>query len=109
MARTPRENQNPPTEGQVPTSFAEVPPTAGSPMLDHSFTLQAIIDLKGAVSSLTTKVDRLIDDVGKQGDKIDTVRNQTSFVRGAMWVIGGLMALAMAGTVLYLRLLSHQV
>src|SRR5207253_10278462 len=57
-------------------------PAATSPMLDHSFTLQAVMDLKGTVSSLGTKVDRLIDDVGKQGDKIDTIRNQISFVKG---------------------------
>ena|SRR5213595_427415 len=78
-------------------------PAATSPMLDHSFTLQAVMDLKGTVSSLGTKVDRLIDDVGKQGDKIDTIRNQISFVKGALWVIGGLLALVMAGLVLYAR------
>src|SRR5437588_11890171 len=78
-------------------------PAATSPMLDHSFTLQAVMDLKGTVSSLGTKVDRLIDDVGKQGYKIDTIRNQISFVKGALWVIGGLLALVMAGLVLYAR------
>jgi hypothetical protein len=72
-------------------------------MLDHSFTLQAIMDLKGSVASFGTKVDRLIEDVGKQGDKIDTVRNQISFVKGAMWVICGLLAIAVTGAVIYLR------
>jgi hypothetical protein len=76
-------------------------------MLDHSFTLQAIMDLKGAVSSLTTKVDRLVDDVAKHGEKIDTIRNQISFVRGATWVIGGLLALLIAVGAIYVRMQSH--
>jgi hypothetical protein len=76
-------------------------------MLDHSFTLQAIMDLKGTVSSLTTKVDRLIDDVGKQGGKIDTVQHQVSFVRGATWVIGGLLAIALAAAAIYVRLIGQ--
>jgi hypothetical protein len=40
------------------------------------------------IGKLTTKVDRLIDDTGSHGDKIDAVRHQITFVKGAMWVIG---------------------
>jgi len=76
-------------------------------MLDHSFTLQAVLDLKAAVSSLGTKVDRLIEDVGKHGDKIDTIRNQISFVKGATWVIGGLLAILIAAAAIYVRLQPH--
>lgn len=93
-------------EGEPPTQFANVVPPA-SPMMDHSFTLQAIMDLKGTVASLGTKIDRLIDDVGKHADKIDIVRHQISFVKGAMWVIGGLLALTLAGVAIYFRIFSH--
>jgi phage-related minor tail protein len=86
-----------------PTQFASTTPPQ-TPMMDHSFTLQAIMDLKGAVSSLVAKVDRLIQDVGKQDSKIDTVRHQISFVRGAIWVIGGLLAVALAAAAIYVRL-----
>src|SRR5216684_900687 len=92
-------------EGEPPTQFANVTPPPA--MLDHSFTLQAIMDLKGTVASYGTKIDRLIDDVGKHGEKLDIVRNQISFVRGALWVIGGLLVIAMAGITIYLRVLSH--
>ena len=77
-------------------------------MLDHSFTLQAVMDLKGTVASLGTKVDRLIDDVTKQNDKLDTVRHQISFVKGAMWVIGALLMLLIAAVPLYSKLLPPQ-
>jgi hypothetical protein len=50
------------------------------------------------IGELSSKVDRLIDDVGKQGTKIDNVNNQISFVKGAMWVIGFLV-LAIAAVV----------
>jgi len=73
-------------------------------MMDHSFTLQAVMELTGSVAALSAKVDRLITDVAKLSEKIDTVRSQISFVRGAVWVIGGLMAIAIAGAALYVRL-----
>src|ERR1700747_875201 len=85
---------------QPPTQFANTTPPQ-TPMMDHSFTLQAIMDLKGTVSSLATKVDRLIEDVGKQGPKIDAVQHQISFVRGAIWVIGGLLGIALAAAAIY--------
>lgn len=75
-------------------------------MLDHSFTLQAVLDLKTSVATLTTKVDRLIKDVSKQGDKIDAVQHHISFVRGAMWVIGTLVTIitiGLSGAALYLK------
>jgi hypothetical protein len=45
------------------------------------------------IGKLTAKVDRLIDDVAKHGDKIDAVRHQVTFVKGALWVIGFAMLL----------------
>lgn len=87
---------------QPPREFASVPPPT-SPMLDYSFTLQAIMEVQKSVAQLTTKTDRLISDVDAHGSKIDTIRNQISFVKGAMWVIGGLVVIGMALIGWYIR------
>jgi hypothetical protein len=60
-------------------------------MLDHSFTLQVVMELQKLVAEVGAKTDRLIKDVEEHGDKIDAVRHQISFVRGALWVIGFLV------------------
>ena len=62
------------------------------------------------IGKLTAKVDRLIDDVERHGDKIDAVRHQVTFVKGAIWVFGGLITLTtiIVGLVaLYVRTASH--
>ena len=76
-----------PSEDGPPTQFAEVPPPRPQ-MIDHSFTLQAIMELQKSVSQLATKTDRLISDVESHGTKIDDVRGKIRFVQGALWVIG---------------------
>jgi len=48
------------------------------------------------IGELSSKVDRLIGDVGTQGTKIDLVNHQISFAKGALWVIG-FVILALAG------------
>ncbi|HZF30400.1 MAG TPA: hypothetical protein VE907_14885 [Gammaproteobacteria bacterium] len=63
-------------------------------MLDHSFTLQAVMELHRSVAELATKTDRLIQDVETQGTKLDGISHQVSFVKGALWVFGGLIVLA---------------
>jgi hypothetical protein len=102
----------PPSTGRdkptVPTDREMAVTTPSTPMLDHSFTLQAVMELQKSVAELSTKTERLIRDVENQVAKIDEVRHQISFVRGAVWVIGGLSALlvlASAGVALYARLI----
>jgi hypothetical protein len=46
------------------------------------------------VGKLTANVDRLIDDVKSQGGKLDEIRHQISFLKGAIWVGGGAVAVA---------------
>jgi hypothetical protein len=77
------------SQPEPPTEFANVPPQ--TMMLDHSFTLQAVMELQKSVAELATKTGRLIEDVGKHGDKIDGLRHQVTFVKGALWVIGFLI------------------
>jgi hypothetical protein len=45
------------------------------------------------IGELMTKVDSLIDRVEKQGNKIDSLEHKVTFVKGAMWVIGGLLGI----------------
>lgn len=51
------------------------------------------VQLTSDVGALTAKVDRLIDDHKGLSTKLDDVRHTVSFVRGAVWVIGGLLGL----------------
>lgn len=88
-------------EDLPPSDFPNVvAPT--TPMLDHSFTLQAVMDLKSRFGAVEAKTDRLIGDVASQSGKIDEVRHQVSFVKGAIWV-GGIVVVAVS-TVLSLLL-----
>lgn len=69
----------------VPQDFAEVPPRDLYATSDIRFVMLKI-------GELITKVDSLIDRVEKQGDKIESLEHKVTFVKGAMWVIGGLLA-----------------
>jgi hypothetical protein len=62
-------------------------------MVDHSFTLQAVMEVQKLVAEVGVKTDRLIKDVEAHGGKIDSVRDQISFVKGALWVIGALVVI----------------
>ena len=75
------------------------PPPSGT---EDRFTLQLLVELQRAVADISAKTDRLIKDVESQSNKLDAVRQQISFAKGAVWVIGALMAL-IAGTGLYFR------
>ncbi|MGU3541890.1 hypothetical protein [Methylobacterium sp. A52T] len=87
--------------GQDPGSGP--PPSAQSgqpielyPMTDIRFVMMLIGDLNA-------KVDRLIADVGEQNKKLSDVRDKITFVRGAVWVLGGLMTLLTVGLGWYLK------
>jgi hypothetical protein len=72
-------------------------------MLDHSFTLQAIMEVQKTIGDLTAKTERLISDVAGHGTKIDGIRHQIAFVKGALWVIGALVVISSTAIGLYLR------
>jgi hypothetical protein len=65
-------------------SSSEIPTTGAQDFYSNSDIRFVIHE----IGKLTAKVDRLIDDVGKQGEKIDILRHQATFVKGALWVIG---------------------
>lgn len=61
------------------------------------------------LTKLTVQVERLIADVSKGSDKLDVVRHQISFVKGAMWVLGIFGALLWGILLWYLQnhLITH--
>jgi hypothetical protein len=75
-------------QNAAPADFPQVPPRDLHPTSDIRFVI-------GEVAKLTVQVERLIDDVRGHGDKIDAVRHQVTFVKGALWVIGGVMAIVL--------------
>jgi len=77
MARAPQSGSS----ASVPTSPTDLYDTT-----DIRFVMRE-------VAKLSTQVDRLIQDVGKHGEKLDDVRHQISFVKGAVSVIGGLIVI----------------
>lgn len=93
------------SQPEPPTEFANVAPQTA--MLDHSFTLQAVMELHKSVAGFVTKTDRLISDVEGHGKKIDGISHQISFVKGALWVIGGLVAIATLAITWYLKTGAH--
>ena len=103
MASTGRGPRSPTGDPEPPRSLASVPPPS-TPMIDHSFTLQAIMELQKSLSEIAAKTDRLIANVEKHSVKLDAVRHQITFVRGEVWVFGAMITLLLAVAALYLRM-----
>lgn len=81
-----------------PQQIANVP--APTPLIDmNTFIFQSLMEMQKSVSEIGAKTDRLITDVGKQNEKIDVIRGQINFVRGAAWIIGGLLTALLAVSV----------
>ena len=78
-----------------------------SPRYDSMQVLQSLIEIQKELSVNSTKIDRLITDVGDQGKKLDDIRHTVSFVRGALWVLGALFGIAIIAVGLYLKLPPH--
>ena len=79
-----------------PASMPEGTPSLASPT-DHSWTLQAVMDMQRSVGVLCEKVDRLSSDINSLdgrievfGDKLDKVRHWQSVVTGGAVVVGAI-------------------
>ncbi|GJI95589.1 hypothetical protein GTP81_19010 [Rugamonas sp. FT107W] len=44
------------------------------------------------IGKLSSNVERLITDVKSMGEKVDGLRHQVTFVRGALYVVSGVLA-----------------
>ena len=58
------------------------------PMMDYSFTVQMIMELKGSVGELKEAVTTLKTSVEKQGTTLEKVNLKIAFATGAILVIG---------------------
>lgn len=83
-----------------PTSFPEGPPS--SMPFDHSFTLQAVMQMQKDLGILGEKIDRMRFDLGELKDDgketrkgLLEVQRSISSARGAMKVLGGLFTVAL--------------
>lgn len=94
-----RGRSEPKGEGSPPSSYPETSPFTNPDQ--HSFVLQGVTQLTADVGKLTAKVERLIEDVRTHGEKIDGFRHQVTFVKGALWVIGGVVGLLVLGLTWY--------
>lgn len=85
MVKSPKNPEQPTT----PAEFAQVPPRDLYPTSDIRFVLVE-------VGKLSASVERLIEDVNSQSGKVDAIRHQVSFIKGAMWASGILIAAVIA-------------
>jgi hypothetical protein len=53
----------------------------------HDHTLQAVIEMQRSLGEMSAKVERLISDVAKQGDKVSDLRDKFNVFRGVWLVI----------------------
>lgn len=77
MARQPSGPEAP--IQSAPEEYAQVPPRDLYPTSDLRFVMIEI-------GKLTASVNRLLDDVKSQGSKIDDLRHQAPFVKGAIYI-----------------------
>jgi hypothetical protein len=85
VAKGSKNNDTPTT----PTEYPQVTPRDLYPTSDIRFVMVEI-------GKLTANVDRLIEDVKSHGGKLDDIKHNVSFVRGAVWASAGLIAALIA-------------
>lgn len=82
---------------ETPRGLPDVPPPRFA-QPGHDFTLQAVMEMQKTLGDLSAKVERLIGDVKSQGDKVDGLRHQASFIKGgiavAVFFITGIVTVA---------------
>jgi len=76
-----------------PQRMAETnPPTI--PMVDYSFTLQAVMDMQKSVGKLTEAVESLKDQSKRQSDKLDQIGKDVHAAKVVVSVVCGLIIVA---------------
>lgn len=95
MGRPPRNPREGGEVGPPPERPIGEPVRDLYPVMDARFVLVEI-------GKLTSKVDRLISDVADLSTAVEGVQRKVAFVRGAFWVISGIVAVVGAGLTLVL-------
>jgi len=73
---------------------ASVPSFVGTP--DHSFTLQAVMELQRSVGALTSSVNALIEHQKESTKKIDRMEDKLSGVTHKMYAAGVVLVLVLS-------------
>ncbi len=80
----------PPEHDTPPRYLPDVPPPQHG--ADYGLhTLTAVIEMQKSLGVLTAKVERLVEDVKTQGDKIDGMRLKLALFAGGGAVVGALI------------------
>ncbi len=82
--------QNNPEEGTTPPSYPAVPPP-GYGQSDHSFTLQAIMEMQRSLGGLENAVENLRTKVDAQGTTIGRIEKIVIAATAVVTVVGGIV------------------
>lgn len=77
----------------VAPSLPQTPPPAGYGTNDHSFTLQAIMELKGSFGELKAGFDNVNSSISSMKGKVDDLVSWKHKILGGVAVLGVLFAL----------------
>lgn len=72
----------------TPERFGETTPAFGRE--EHSFTLQAVMEIQKAVGQLTARIDELVKKADRQGDKLDSISHQI-YAAWAILIVFGII------------------
>lgn len=65
-------------------------------MVDHSFTLQSIMEIQKSIGQLTEAVKNLDSSIRQQGDDVRELKEKMSGVTHKLYAAGVLLAIALA-------------
>ena len=77
------------TSTQVPQDFANVPPT----MLDHSFTLQAIMEMQRSIGQQTEAINNLGHSINTLSSRTKSVEDETSKINTRLAIAASILAI----------------
>lgn len=79
----------------VPSDFPQVTPPPYSGGSDHSFTLQAVMELTKAAGGLTAEIKGLRADVDKQSERLEKVETKLSGVTHKIYAAGVVLTIVL--------------
>lgn len=68
---------------------------------DHSFTLQAIMEMQKTLGGLTQAVNTLTEESKKSRDKLDEISHNVFAAKKVMWVVGTILSF-LAGSAIFI-------
>jgi len=79
------------TSSEVPHDFANVPPP--SPMLDHSFTLQAVMEMQRSMGQQTEAINQLGRTINTLDSRTKSVEDELSKVNTRLAIAASILAI----------------